>query len=206
MINKLTAVFALFFLFSPPALADKAPEAEAFVKNVSDRVIVILGMETAEEKELAFGRLLREQANLRRIGAFTLGSYRRQLSPEQLEEFQALFETMLTKIYANRLGSYDNQQLVILSSARKKKDFLVESELRFETDNDPVPIVWRMRQEKDGRLTLFDLRVLGIWMALEQRETFLSILRNNNEDFNALLDSLRQQIAAGADPETGRAN
>jgi hypothetical protein len=32
-------------------------------------------------------------------------------------------------------------------------------------------------------------------MALEQRETFLSILKNNNEDFNVLLDNLRQQIS-----------
>ena len=55
-----------------------------------------------------------------------------------------------------------------------------------------------MRQEKDGRITLFDLRVLGIWMALEQRETFLSILKNNNEDFDVLLDNLRQQIATGS--------
>ena len=179
-------------------MAEKSPEAEAFVMVVSNRVIDILNLSTAQEKEIAFRALLNEKANLKRISAFTLGKYRRQISSTQLQEFQSLFETMITKVYANRLGSYEEQQIVVLGSEKKKKDYLVETELRFSDGSDPIAIVWRLRQEKDGRITLFDLRVMGIWMALEQRETFLSILKNNNEEFNVLLDNLRQQIAAGS--------
>lgn len=200
---KRCAILCSVFLISltlalTPALAEKSPEAEAFVMNVANKVIEILSYETAIEKEDAFRNLLNEQANLKRIAAFTLGKYRRQLTPSELQEFQTLFETMITKVYANRLGSYDDQQIVVLGSEKKKKDYLVETELRFKDGSDPIAIVWRLREEKDGRITLFDLRVLGIWMALEQRETFLSILKNNNEDFNVLLDNLRQQIAAGS--------
>ena len=166
--------------------------------DVSNQVIEILNLTTAQEKEDEFRVLLNNKANLKRIAAFTLGKYRRQLSPTELQEFQSLFETMITKVYANRLGSYEDQKIVVLGSEKKKKDYLVETELRFNDGSDPIAIVWRLRQEKDGRITLFDLRVLGIWMALEQRETFLSILKNNNEDFNVLLDNLRQQISAGS--------
>ena len=198
MIKKIIILCSVFFLSLTPVMAEKSPEAEAFVMGVSNRVIDILNLSTAQEKEDAFRALLNEKANLNRISAFTLGKYRRQISSTQLQEFQSLFETMITKVYANRLGSYEDQQIVVLGSEKKKKDYIVETELRFSDGRDPIAIVWRLRQEKDGRITLFDLRVLGIWMALEQRETFLSILKNNNEEFNVLLDNLRQQIAAGS--------
>ena len=197
MIRKIITLCSVFFLSLSPVMAEKSPEAEAFVMDVSNRVIDILSYTSTTEKEDAFRTLLNEKANLKRIAAFTLGKYRRQLSPAELKEFQSLFESMITKVYANRLGTYDDQQIIVLGSEKKKKDYLVETELRFKDGSDPIAIVWRLRQEKDGRITLFDLRVLGIWMALEQRETFLSILKNNNEDFDVLLDNLRQQIATG---------
>lgn len=198
MIRKIIILCSLFFLSISPVMAEKSPEAEAFVMDVSNRVIDILSYTSTTEKEDAFRTLLNEKANLKRIAAFTLGKYRRQLSPAELQEFQSLFESMITKVYANRLGTYEDQKIIVLGSEKKKKDYLVETELRFKDGSDPIAIVWRLRQEKDGRITLFDLRVLGIWMALEQRETFLSILKNNNEDFDVLLDNLRQQIATGS--------
>ena len=198
MIRKIIILCSVFFLSISPVMAEKSPEAEAFVMDVSNRVIDILNYTSTTEKEYAFRALLNEKANLKRIAAFTLGKYRRQLSPSELQEFQSLFESMITKVYANRLGTYEDQQIIVLGSEKKKKDYLVETELRFKDGSDPIAIVWRLRQEKDGRITLFDLRVLGIWMALEQRETFLSILKNNNEDFDVLLDNLRQQIATGS--------
>ena len=198
MIRKIIILCSVFFLSLSPVMAEKSPEAEAFVMDVSNRVIDILSYTSTTEKEDAFRTLLNEKANLKRIASFTLGKYRRQLSPAELQEFQSLFESMITKVYANRLGTYEDQQIIVLGSEKKKKDYLVETELRFKDGSDPIAIVWRLRQEKDGRITLFDLRVLGIWMALEQRETFLSILKNNNEDFDVLLDNLRQQIATGS--------
>ena len=198
MIRKIIILCSVFFLSISPVMAEKSPEAEAFVMDVSNRVIDILSYTSTTEKEDAFRTLLNEKANLKRIAAFTLGKYRRQISPAELQEFQSLFESMITKVYANRLGTYEDQQIIVLGSEKKKKDYLVETELRFKDGSDPIAIVWRLRQEKDGRITLFDLRILGIWMALEQRETFLSILKNNNEDFDILLDNLRQQIATGS--------
>ena len=198
MFNRIIILCSVFFLSLTPVVAEKSPEAEAFVMDVSNQVIEILNLTTAQEKEDEFRVLLNNKANLKRIAAFTLGKYRHQLSPTELQEFQSLFEIMITKVYANRLGSYEDQKIVVLGSEKKEKDYLVETELRFNDGSDPIAIVWRLRQEKDGRITLFDLRVLGIWMALEQRETFLSILKNNNEDFNVLLDNLRQQISAGS--------
>ena len=50
-------------------------------------------------------------------------------------------------------------------------------------------------REKDGGYSLFDVQVLGVWMAQEQRASFSSVLKNNKGDINALLEHLRKQIA-----------
>jgi len=56
-----------------------------------------------------------------------------------------------------------------------------------------------LRLEKDGSFTLFDVRVLGVWMAQEQRDSFASVLKNNRGDINALLNHLRSKISSDAE-------
>ena len=38
---------------------------------------------------------------------------------------------------------------------------------------------------KDGSFSLFDVRVIGVWMAQEQRDSFASVLKNNRGDISA---------------------
>jgi phospholipid transport system substrate-binding protein len=78
----------------------------------------------------------------------------------------------------------------------KKKNVIVDSRIEFANGRDPIDIDWWLRLEKDGSLTLFDVRVLGVWMAQEQRDAFASVLKNNKGDINALLEHLRKQIKA----------
>ena len=197
-IALLAAVF-----FTAPVKAETSAEGEAFVRVVADEVITILkSAQTSEDREAQFSGLLTEKANLRRIGDFTLGSFRRRVSGDDLENFHDLFKNMIVKVYANRLGGYTEQKIKILGSSQKKKNILVETELVFTDGRDPISMVWRLYREKDGRLTLFDLRVLGVWMALEQREAFGSLLKNNNEDFNVLLSHLTKQINSSLDDPT----
>jgi len=49
-------------------------------------------------------------------------------------------------------------------------------------------------REKNGSFTLFDVRVLGVWMAQEQRDSFSSVLKNNKGDIDTLLEHIRQQV------------
>lgn len=190
-------------LFTAPVKAETSAEGEAFVRIMADEVITILKTaQTREDREARFAGLLSKKANLRRIGDFTLGSFRRRVSDADLENFHDLFKNMIVKVYANRLGGYTDQKINILGSSQKKKNILVETELIFTDGREPISMVWRLYREKDGRLTLFDLRVLGVWMALEQREAFGSLLKNNNEDFNVLLSHLTNQIDSSLNEPT----
>ena len=147
------------------------------------------------EREEGFTELLAEKANMRRIARFTLGQYVRKVSKEDFATFQDLLDQMIVKVYANRLKDYSDERVIVGKARNKKRNFIVDSKIEFANGRDPISIDWWLVREKDGRFTLFDVRVLGVWMAQEQRASFSSVLQNNKGDINALLDHLRKQIS-----------
>ena len=199
--RAIIAFFALWALMLTPTVAQEADlaEAKSFVTALADDAISILSTEkTRAGREAKFAALLDERANMRRIARFTLGQFGRQISKEDFGKFETLLGEFIVKVYANRLGEYSDEKVMVGKAQAKKKNVIVDSRIEFANGRDPIDIDWWLRLEKDGSLTLFDVRVLGVWMAQEQRDAFASVLKNNKGDINALLDHLRKQIKADA--------
>jgi phospholipid transport system substrate-binding protein len=200
MTFKSLAVFALFLMPLSASAQANAPDlvkAQAFVTALADDAIVILSGETTRaDREASFSKLLNEKANMRRIAGFTLGQFGRTISKPDFETYQALLNTFIVKVYANRLGEYSDEKVIVGKAQAKKKNVIVSSRIEFANGRDPIDIDWRLRLEKDGSFTLFDVRVLGVWMAQEQRDSFASVLKNNKGDINALLTHLRNKISS----------
>ena len=193
--------FALIAFIATPAQAQEADlgQAQAFVTKLADDAITILSTaETRAAREEAFGALLKERANMRRIARFTLGQFGRKISKEDFATYEKLLGEFIVKVYANRLGEYSDEKVMVGKAQAKKKNVVVASRIEFTNGREPIDIDWWLRLEKDGSLTLFDVRVLGVWMAQEQRDAFASVLKNNKGDINALLDHLRKQINSDA--------
>jgi len=171
------------------------PQAEVFVRQIADEVIDILV--TSNDKtvrEARFRELLRAKADLRRIGRFTLGRFGRTISREEFATYQSLLETFIIKVYANRLGAYSNQKITILSSQQKNRNIIVKSRIEFATGRDPIILDWWLIETAPATYKLFDVSILGIWMAQEQRATFLSVLNKNQGNFDILLNHIREQV------------
>jgi phospholipid transport system substrate-binding protein len=197
--RAIIAFFALWALMLTPTVAQEADlaKAKSFVTALADDAISILSTEkTRAGREAKFAALLDERANMRRIARFTLGQFGRQISKEDFAKFETLLGEFIVKVYANRLGEYSDEKVMVGKAQAKKKNVIVDSRIEFANGRDPIDIDWWLRLEKDGSLTLFDVRVLGVWMAQEQRDAFASVLKNNKGDINALLEHLRKQIKA----------
>tara|TARA_B110000971_G_C20033370_1_gene512737 strand:- start:2552 stop:3175 length:624 start_codon:yes stop_codon:yes gene_type:complete len=199
------AVFTLMWMPLPASAQAMEPDlakAQSFVVALADEAIVILSSETTRAgREASFSKLLNEKANMRRIARFTLGQFGRKISKPDFEIYQALLNTFIVKVYANRLGKYSDEKVIVSKAQAKKKNVIVDSRIEFVNGRDPIDIDWWLRLEKDGSFTLFDVRVLGVWMAQEQRDSFASVLKNNRGDINALLEHLRRKISS--DPQDG---
>lgn len=197
--RAIIAAFALMGLLLTPAAAQEADlaKAQAFVTSLADDAIMILSTEKSRAgREAAFAALLDERANMRRIARFTLGQFGREVSKDDFAAFEKLLGEFIVKVYANRLGEYSDEKVMVGKAQAKKKNVIVASRIEFANGRDPIDIDWWLRLEKDGSMTLFDVRVLGVWMAQEQRDAFASVLKNNKGDINALLDHLRKQISS----------
>lgn len=196
--RAIITAFALWALMLTPAAAQEADlaKAQAFVTALADDAIEILSTETTRAgREEKFGKLLNERANMRRIARFTLGQFGRKISNDDFATFEKLLGKFIVKVYANRLGEYSDEKVMVGKAQAKKKNIIVESRIEFANGRDPIDIDWWLRLEKDASMSLFDVRVLGVWMAQEQRDAFASVLKNNKGDINALIDHLRKQIS-----------
>ena len=199
--RAIITAFALSAFMLTPGAAQEADlaKAQAFVMALADDAIEILSTEkTRAGREAKFAALLNERANIRRIARFTLGQFGRKISKEDFASFEKLLGQFIVKVYANRLGEYSDEKVMVGKAQAKKKNVIVESRIEFANGRDPIDIDWWLRLERDGSMTLFDVRVLGVWMAQEQRDAFASVLKNNKGDITALLDHLRKQIKADA--------
>ena len=134
------------------------------------------------------------------IAAFALGQYLRTPTPEQKAEYRELVETFIVKVYVTRLSDYNDEKLDVLGVKTKgDSQPIVNSEIKFYNVRQPVTVDWWLIR-KNGDFKIFDVNVVGVWLAQEQRSTFTTVIRNNGGDFNALLTHLRKQIGKA---ETG---
>lgn len=189
--------FLMMFTASVRANEPDLAAAQGFVTQLADDAITILSANKDRAgREAAFGALLDERANMRRIARFTLGQFGRQISKDDFTTYESLLGDFIVKVYANRLGEYSEEKVIVGKAQAKKKNVIVASRIEFTNGREPIDIDWWLRLEKDGSLSLFDVRVLGVWMAQEQRDAFASVLKNNKGDITALLEHLRKQIKA----------
>jgi phospholipid transport system substrate-binding protein len=197
-------------LLALPASAS-TDEAKAFVETVSENAIAIISDKDAgkAKQESDFRALLAENADMDRIAAFALGQYLRTPNDEQRKEYRELVETFIVKVYVTRLTDYNDEKLSILGAReRGENQAIVQSEIRFTNGREPVSVDWWLIK-KDGGYKIFDVNVVGVWLAQEQRSAFTSVIRNNGGNFDALLKHLRSQIGkaeAGELPDVTAAN
>lgn len=205
LLLTLAILIAPLFL-APSAKAQEGPsqaELEKLAKSyvalmANEAIIVLTTSETRAEREIGFRKLLADHANMRRIARYTLGQYARQVTNEEFEEYVALLNELIIKVYANRLGDYSNEQIEIGNVKSKQRNFIVSSQIVFDNDREAIPIDWWLRKEKSGGFSLFDVRVLGVWMAQEQRDSFVSVLKQNKGNVTALLDHIRKSVERGS--------
>lgn len=188
-------------------LADKGQEAADFVRGFSDQAIAMLTDESLDQEARIgkFRRLLTSGFHLEVIGRFVLGRHWRRASEAERAEFARLFEDYLVASYAQKLGEYGGEQLVVHGGRPKGKSGAIVSSRVVPPGGAPFQVEWRLRRASTG-WRIIDVVVEGVSMAVTHRSEFSSVIASRGGNVGGLLDALRSQIerpnavaAAGSD-------
>ena len=199
MNNKLKLIFMFFFMaLSSSTEADyKISSAEDYVSLIAKETINILGNkeQNIEDKINNISNIFLSNLAVREISLFVLGPYRRNLTTDQTEEYITLIKRFVSEIYSIRLASFPNGAFTIVNATDNgRSGIIVKTLIQFEGNKNPTKIDWRIIKNQNNEFKVFDIRVIGVWMAQEQRSTFTSFLSKNNGDVNKLMFKLKEQL------------
>lgn len=199
LLKKASALILSAAILLGQAFADQ--EAEKFVTDILEEAAPSL---TSDDQAVIFTgieNLVDQYVDIRRVGLFTLGQYARQTSPEQRAEFLELFRQYATLVYQNSLSEYTGQTLEVVSSIdRSQRDIIVNSKVAGSTPGQAygnLQVHWRVYRSRDGAMSIVDAGANDIWLAIEQRSQFTSIIANNGggeQGVQALINQLREQV------------
>ncbi len=186
---------------SEPAVAgDPTQDAKKFIEGLADRAVSSLAapdIDTAERRK-RFRAMMLENFAFKRIAAWVLGRYWRHATEAEKTEYLKLFEDMMVLVYAERFAKYSGETLMVgRSEVRGENDILVHSQILRPGGLKPVDVAWRVSLN-EGEFKIVDVMVEGLSMGLTQQKEFASVIRQNGNRVQGLLDELKKRIAANS--------
>ncbi len=171
-------------------------DPKQFITEIVDEAKVVLNSKISkEEKAKKLSEIALKTVDIKGIGLYTLGSKRKELSPEELKKYEQIFQKYFLKSFTSRLTDYSDPKITVLSSEVINEKYTIVKTLLLATDKKPeVKIDWRIYTKDPENPLIRDLIVEGLKLARTQKEEFSSILSSNNNDINALFKKLEEFI------------
>ena len=200
LLRPLAMIAGLFLVVvASPAAADD--EAEAYIQAILDEAEPVLKATDEATRLSGIEALVDQYVDMRRIGMFTLGQYARRITDEQKDTYLSLFREYATLVYRDALTNYSGQALQVTGSVdRSARDIIVNSKIVDARPGDAfadLVVHWRIYRSRDGVLSVVDAGADNIWLAIEQRSQFTSVIANNGggeAGIDALIEELRDQV------------
>ena len=195
--KKILTFLAFVIIFFSGITKVLSIEADIFIQSTVNRAAKTLGGNLSKEARI---KKLKEIANdtvdIRGIGFYSLGAYRKNLNSEQLEQYQEVFRDYFLKSFSSRLAEYSNPEIEVNSKEKINENYTIVSSTLVSTDSRPeVNIQWRVYTKDPNNLLIRDLIIEGLSLARTQKEEFSSIINSNDGNIEALLKNLENFIS-----------
>tara|TARA_B100001109_G_scaffold204209_1_gene171196 strand:- start:50 stop:640 length:591 start_codon:yes stop_codon:yes gene_type:complete len=189
-------IFILLLLFSLNGVYAKSVEPDVFVQSTVNRASAILTKSISKEDKMNELKLIaKDTVDIKGIGLYTLGSFRKNLSKSQKNEYSNLFENYFLKTFSSRLSEYTNPKIEVTNKKVLNKNYTIVNSVLVGTSERPeVKIDWRIYTKNPDNPLIRDLIIEGLSLVRTQKEEFSSILNSNNGEINSLFKVLEEFI------------
>jgi phospholipid transport system substrate-binding protein len=164
-----------------------------FIQGLADEAIAILRdpKGSLDEREKRFHAFLKDDFAMEKIGRFAAGKFWRQMSTNQQQQYQQVFEKWILKTYSIRFGGYSGETVNVLKTIKAgRSDVFVRTKIN-SSRGRALKVDWRVRNIKDN-YKIIDVVVEGVSMLVTQKAEFSAVLRQRGID--GLIEILRSQL------------
>ena len=174
--------------------AQTTEKASAFVKSTGDRLVAVVnGPGSAPTKRAAMTKILDADVDVDGIGKFCLGRFWRLATSEQQKQYLTLFHEVLVTNITSKLGEYQGVTFT-MGHSKPQDDQAVVSTTVVRPNNPPTAVDWIIANPSSDP-KIIDVVAEGTSLRLTQRQDYASYLAHNNNNVDALIAAMKNQIA-----------
>ena len=188
----------IFFIFGLTQESfSYSSDPKQFIQEIVDEAKkVLVDSNTKEFKTKKLSEMALKTVDIKGVAYYSLGSYRKEFSDEQMKEYLPLFEKYFLKSFTSRLTDYSDPKIDVLSAEVLNPKYTIVKSLLLSTDKKPeVNIEWRVYTKNPDKPLIRDLIIEGLSLARTQKEEFASVIETNNGDVSKLFITLKEFVA-----------
>ena len=188
--NFFVSIFVLLILTNN----SWSKSASEFITSLSNDASNILSSKLSDDEKIIRLKEIGERSvDIKGVGFYTLGKYRKTLTDDQKKQYEELFKAYFLKSFSGRLVGYSDAKIAVISEEIKNEKYtIVYSKLIGTSERPEIKIDWRVYTKNPENPLVRDLVIEGLSLARTQKEEFNSIISNNDGNIEALFENLNK--------------
>jgi len=178
-----------------PANAQAAiGQASTFVKGIGDRLVAVVnGAESTRDKRAKLTSIIDGAVDVDGVARFCLGRFWGKASADQQQRYTELFHQVLVNNITTKLGEYRGVRFTMGRSQQRDENTAVSTVVE-RPYHPPTNVDWIIANP-GANPKIIDVVAEGTSLRLTQRQDYAAYLSRNNNNIDALINAMRQQVA-----------
>ena len=189
-----SAATAALLAAGPRAWAQAGGGATNFIVTLGNQLAAIVNAPGGyEDKKRRLAPLIEQAVDIDGIARFCLGRFLRTATPDQQARFAQTFHAVLINNIAGKLGEFQGVTFAPTSTTQREGETLVGTVIH-RPNQQPNNVQWVV-STATGQMKIVDVVAEGTSLRLTQRSDYSAYLTRNNNNVDALITAMRQQVA-----------
>ncbi|MGA3403870.1 MAG: ABC transporter substrate-binding protein [Acetobacteraceae bacterium] len=190
----LLTVSAAWLALGRGAAAQSATDrATGFVKATGDKLVAVVnGPGSAQQKRQMLTQIIDGTVDVDGVARFCLGRFWKQASPAQQTRYMGIFHQVLVTNITAKLGDYKGVKFTMGRTEPDGDNAKVDTVV--DRPNSPPTNVQWIIGNPAGDPKIVDVVAEGTSLRLTQRSDYASYLSHNNNNIDALISAMQQQV------------
>jgi phospholipid transport system substrate-binding protein len=182
------------WLAQPAEAQGATDKASALIKSIGDQLVsVVNGTGGERDKRARLTEIIDSGVDVDGVARFCLGRFWRTASPEQQRRYMELFHQVLVNNITSKIGDYRGVRFQMGRTQRREDDAVVSTVVE-RPNNPPTNVDWIVSSPA-GDPKIVDVVAEGTSLRLTQRQDYAAYLSHNNNNIDALINAMRDQVA-----------